>query len=211
MNAEVISSGHLQLFPPSSNTRHCGSQLPFSGRASTGSIALKPRRRPGALRITARAAVYAPTQTQAETFYDMLGISETGSISDIKKAYKQLARKYHPDVSPADRTEEYTKRFIEVQEAYETLSDPQTRALYDMNLGRGLHFAFSTGRRNERMDDVEEWKLRWQSQLDELRLWSMHRDNVSSAVRGKAAASASSSWGSRMRRKRTDIYDLGFR
>lgn len=203
MSAGVISSGHL---PTTSNTRCCGSQLPFSCRPGTSSVTLKPRRRPGAFRITARAAAaaFAPARTPAETFYDMLGISETGSISDIKKAYKQLARKYHPDVSPPDRTEEYTKRFIKVQEAYETLSDPQTRALYDMNLARGLHLAFSTGRRSERMDDVEEWRLRWQTQLDELRLRSVHKDNVSS-VRGKTP-----SWGGRMRRKRTDIYDLGF-
>lgn len=56
----------------------------------------------------------------------------------------------------------------------------------------------------QRMVEMEEWKFRWQSQLDELRLRSMHTDdNVS--VRGKT-----SSWGSRMRRKRTDIFDLGF-
>ncbi|KAL3517839.1 hypothetical protein ACH5RR_020428 [Cinchona calisaya] len=196
MSAKVISSGNLQLFPRSSNTR-CGSQLPIT------SIVEKPKRRFGSFRATASAAVIAPVQTRTESFYEMLGISETGSISDIKKAYKVLARKYHPDVSPPERTEEYTKRFIKVQEAYETLSDPQTRALYDVNLARGLHFAFSTGRRYENMDEVEEWKFRWQSQLDELGLRSMHKDNVS--VRGQTT-----SWGSRMRRKRTDIYDLGF-
>lgn len=101
------------------------------------------------MRTRAMAAVCAPpAQTSPESFYELLGIPETGSISEIKKAYKQLARKYHPDVSPSDRTEEFTKRFIKVQEAYETLSDPQTRAMYDMDLARGLQFNISTrGRR----------------------------------------------------------------
>lgn len=82
-----------------------------------------------------------------DNFYELLGIPESGSLSDIKKAYKQLARKYHPDVSPPDRAEEYTQRFILVQEAYETLADPQTRALYDNDMTKGLQFSFSARRR----------------------------------------------------------------
>ncbi|CAA3002422.1 Hypothetical predicted protein [Olea europaea subsp. europaea] len=70
------------------------------------------------------------------TLYDLLGIPETGTLLEIKQAYKQLARKYHPDVSPHDRVEEYTKMFIRVQEAYETLSDPRRRALYDRDMLR---------------------------------------------------------------------------
>lgn len=97
-------------------------------------------------RIRASINTCAPAQS-TESFYELLGISESGSLSDIKKAYKQLARKYHPDVSPPDREEEYTQRFIQVQEAYETLVDPQTRAVYDKDLSKGLHFAFSARRR----------------------------------------------------------------
>lgn len=82
-----------------------------------------------------------------ENFYELLGIPESGSFDDIKRAYKLMARKYHPDVSPPDRTEEYTHRFIEVQEAYETLSNPRLRVLYDLDLARGLHLAFSARRR----------------------------------------------------------------
>ncbi|KAL2506412.1 Chaperone protein dnaJ 20 [Abeliophyllum distichum] len=77
------------------------------------------------------------------SFYDLLGIPETGTQLEIKQAYKQLARKYHPDVSPPDRVQEYTERFIRVQEAYETLSDPRRRALYDRDMAKGLHLAFS--------------------------------------------------------------------
>lgn len=81
------------------------------------------------------------------SFYELLGITETGTLLEIKQAYKQLARKYHPDVSPPDRVEEYTERFIRVQEAYETLSDPRSRALYDKDLAMGIHLAFSARRR----------------------------------------------------------------
>ncbi|XP_020247052.1 chaperone protein dnaJ 20, chloroplastic [Asparagus officinalis] len=86
-------------------------------------------------------------ERRTSSFYDLLGISEGGSSDEIKRAYKQLARKYHPDVSPPDRTEEYTRRFIEVQEAYETLSDPRLKAIYDRDMVRGLHLAFSSRRR----------------------------------------------------------------
>ncbi|KAL8260480.1 hypothetical protein R6Q59_028433 [Mikania micrantha] len=49
-----------------------------------------------------------------ETLYDLLGVSENGTLSDIKHAYKKMALKYHPDVSPPDRAEEYTVRFIRI-------------------------------------------------------------------------------------------------
>ncbi|CAN4095897.1 unnamed protein product [Withania somnifera] len=130
------------------------------------------------------------------TFYDLLGIPETGSLLEIKQAYKQLARKYHPDASPPDRVEEYTRRFIRVQEAYETLSDPGTRAIYDRDMAKGLHFAFSARRRSqndESMEEKGEWKNRWRSQLSELKRRSMHKDSGNSM-----------SWGARMRKQRNE-------
>lgn len=78
------------------------------------------------------------------SFYELLGIPETVTDVEIKQAYRLLARKYHPDVSPPGRVEEYTQRFILVQEAYETLSDPGRRALYDRDMALGIHFAFSS-------------------------------------------------------------------
>ncbi|CAI9771156.1 unnamed protein product [Fraxinus pennsylvanica] len=64
-----------------------------------------------------------------------------------------MARKYHPDVSPPGRMEEYTQRFIQVHEAYETLSDPGRRASYDLDMAKGLHLAFST-KRHSKFDEV---------------------------------------------------------
>jgi curved DNA-binding protein len=65
-------------------------------------------------------------------YYAILGVERNASAEDIKKAYRKLARKFHPDVSKEPRAEE---RFKEVAEAYETLHDTEKRAAYDQ-LGR---------------------------------------------------------------------------
>ena len=64
----------------------------------------------------------------AGDFYDLLGVSRNADEKEIKKAYRNLARKYHPDVSKEEKAEE---KFKEINEAYDTLSDPQKRAQYD--------------------------------------------------------------------------------
>jgi DnaJ-class molecular chaperone len=58
----------------------------------------------------------------AKGYYEILEISERATEGDIKKAYRQLALKWHPDKNP-DRKEEAEKRFKEISEAYEVLSD----------------------------------------------------------------------------------------
>ena len=62
-------------------------------------------------------------------YYEVLGVSKTASADEIKKAYRQLAKKLHPDVNPGDKEAE--AKFKEVNEAYEVLSDDQKRARYD--------------------------------------------------------------------------------
>lgn len=62
-------------------------------------------------------------------YYKILGVNRSASQEEIKKAYRRLARKYHPDVNPGDKEAE--QRFKEINEAYEVLSDPEKRAKYD--------------------------------------------------------------------------------
>ena len=64
-------------------------------------------------------------------FYDILGVDKNASENEIKKAYRKLAIKYHPDKSPEDKKEEYTEKFKELTEAYEVLSDSKKREMYD--------------------------------------------------------------------------------
>ena len=62
-------------------------------------------------------------------FYIVLGIERGATVTDIKRAYKRLARRFHPDINPGDRTA--AAQFRQIAEAYETLSDPDRRRRYD--------------------------------------------------------------------------------
>ena len=62
-------------------------------------------------------------------YYEVLGVSKDASSDDLKKAYRKLAKQYHPDMNPGDKTAE--TKFKEVNEAYEVLNDPAKRQRYD--------------------------------------------------------------------------------
>src|SRR5215469_14005226 len=62
-------------------------------------------------------------------YYETLGVPRKASTDEIRKAYRKLARKYHPDLNPGDKASE--ERFKNVQEAYDVLSDSKKRQMYD--------------------------------------------------------------------------------
>jgi curved DNA-binding protein len=67
--------------------------------------------------------------TDFKDYYQILGVSKTATAEEIKKAYRKLARKYHPDLNPGDKEAE--EHFKEINEAQEVLSDPEKRTKYD--------------------------------------------------------------------------------
>ncbi|XP_015681515.1 dnaJ homolog subfamily B member 8 [Crotalus tigris] len=81
-------------------------------------------------------------------YYEVLGLNQNASQEDIKRAYRKLALKWHPDKNPYNK-EDAEKKFKAVAEAYEVLSDPQKRCLYDRPVkeprfrGRGASGTFS--------------------------------------------------------------------
>src|SRR5215216_6128758 len=69
--------------------------------------------------------------------YELLGIARGATLIEIKRSYKRLARKYHPDINPGDNAAE--AHFREITRAYETLTDPERRIRYDSagSIGEG--------------------------------------------------------------------------
>jgi DnaJ-class molecular chaperone len=93
-------------------------------------------------------------------FYDILGISKDASESEIKKAYRSLSLKYHPDRNPS---EEAKTKILEINEAYETLSDAQKKQQYDMGGGDhpffgggGGGFPFGGGHQQHEFQDIND-------------------------------------------------------
>ncbi len=69
------------------------------------------------------------TTTTKQDYYELLGVPRRAPLKDIRQAYRKLARKYHPDLNPGDKSAE--EKFKQIQEAYEVLSDSKKRQMYD--------------------------------------------------------------------------------
>ncbi|MBA3465364.1 MAG: DnaJ domain-containing protein [Deltaproteobacteria bacterium] len=89
----------------------------------------------------------------AETLYDTLGVAKTATADDIRKAYRKLARKHHPDVNPGDKAAE--AKFKKIASAYEVLSDETKRKSYDEFGDESLQGGFDPAKAREYQ--------RWQS------------------------------------------------
>ena len=76
-------------------------------------------------------------------YYEVLGVDRNASEDEIKKAYRQAAKKYHPDLNPGDKNAE--AKFKEVNEAYEVLSDREKKARYDQYGHAGVDPNFGAG------------------------------------------------------------------
>jgi len=90
-----------------------------------------------------------------KSFYEILGVKDTASINEIKKAYHAKAKQYHPDLNPDNKEAE--SNFKKVAEAYEFLSDPEKRKEYDFRLNQERQ----EFRRKQREESNAKQKANW--------------------------------------------------
>src|SRR3990167_333500 len=76
-------------------------------------------------------------------YYEILGVPKDADLQQLKKAYRSLALRYHPDRVEADKKKEAEEKFKEISEAYGVLSDPQKRKLYDQHGHAGIDQRFT--------------------------------------------------------------------
>jgi molecular chaperone DnaJ len=77
-----------------------------------------------------KVQIEMPTTTKQD-YYELLGVPRKAGAKDIRTAFRKLARKYHPDLNPGDKSAE--EKFKQLQEAYDVLSDPKKRQMYDQH------------------------------------------------------------------------------
>ena len=104
-----------------------------------------------------------------KNYYDILQINQNASPEIIEKAYKTLAKKYHPDLQEENNKKEAEEILKEINEAYEILSNPEKKALYDQNL------------RNETISQEDYDKIYAQNEELKKKLSNLNNNTVSSS------------------------------
>ncbi|XP_062176101.1 chaperone protein dnaJ 20, chloroplastic-like [Alnus glutinosa] len=135
--------------------------------------------------ISCRATKVGGEKNSTSTLYELLSLNTNkANVKEIKKAYRSMALRYHPDLCPPSMKEESSRIFVLLNEAYTTLSDPVLRREYDSQLGLG-NFG-----KTLKMDSTNDHvtRSRWQEQILELKRRS-----------GCRMAEKEGSWGSRIR------------
>ncbi|KAJ8484362.1 hypothetical protein OPV22_016847 [Ensete ventricosum] len=149
-------------------SRLCNSlTLQMSAASSAG-------RRSNSSNVACRAHQARMGRPAAANFYQVLALEPENAGADaVKRAYRSLALRHHPDVCPPSGKEEATRTFVEIQRAYEILSDPVLREEYDHQLGL-VGSAKQTNQRDEERRRVYPKQV-WIEQLRELKSRSMSR------------------------------------
>jgi hypothetical protein len=154
--------------------------------ATVNNTACIPGRKRRCCNVTARATATssaaggrAPGSTRRD-YYTVLSLEQHPAAEDvgaeeIKRAYRRLALRHHPDVCPPSRRAESTELFLELRRAYETLSDPARRVRYNADLGEG------TGGEVASPGGVAFARHVWESQLAVLRARSEQRQRARSS------------------------------
>jgi curved DNA-binding protein len=115
---------------------------------------------------------------QVRNYYEILGVSRDATSDEIKKAFRRLARQFHPDVNPGNKEAE--EKFKDINEAYDVLSDDDKRAEYNRSLSGGKHRAVRPG---------EKKASNGNGNRTEFDLWKFKDFNSTTAKRPKIASS----------------------
>ena len=151
------------------------STMPASAARFAGKINIRRRhcKVEAVATTSARGARRACSEGSAKDYYKVLSLEHSAAVGaeEIRRAYRQLARRYHPDVCPPSRRAESTERFLELRRAYETLADPAQRVRYDAEMRAGGEEDGEAARQGggEFPRDV------WEAQLGALRARSEQR------------------------------------
>ncbi|CAH8384878.1 unnamed protein product [Eruca vesicaria subsp. sativa] len=141
-----FSSGNI-FSQPKTIKSHRG-----NARFSTGSTSF----RAATQTLNAEPAVIESVRRRPSSLYELLKVNETASLTEIKTAYRSLAKVYHPDASESDGRD-----FMEIHKAYATLADPTTRAIYDSTLvtrRRRVNAGAAMGRAGRVYTSTRRWE-----------------------------------------------------